>query len=462
MVRKSESQSPEVTLPADRTPRRCRGLCAPDHGCPRSSRPLPGSVPDLPLGGSHWGSAPTHAHRQRRERSEQPCSHRVECEGNVEMCSTHSTQVQHTRAQDETSETQRVKRLNGKLQLPGAVREQSDAFLDPSNGPRKPARPQRCGYGVKLLTKAATYTLYTGSAHTMDRTLQQAPTTSAGALGVGGAGAAPALSPWASSSAPLTSWERRRRAISRTLQFLENRQPTSSVPNTCGQTRGRSARRSGATLKHLSSACVCGAEGTRGRACAFTASSRLDTAEQGGALRSGRPRQTGLTPARSGRPRLAPGVRRAGPWERTHLRTPTPTPDQTRPRRAPTSCSWSGGSRGERGGEIETRHREKGPDAAPRAGSGGQWGSHAGSVVRAKVADTGWQRWDCSRPSGKIQTKGKTLVPTPAGSRSTCDGPARARGTAGSPARGKARGLHPRATSLGGSSLPPPARTERP
>lgn len=100
---------------------------------------------------------------------------------------------------------------------------------------------------MKLLTKAATYTLYTGSAHTMDRTLQQAPTTSAGALGAGGPGAAPALglppppecpvlSPWASSSAPLTSWERRLRAISRMLQFLENRQPTSSIPNTCNQT----------------------------------------------------------------------------------------------------------------------------------------------------------------------------------------------------------------------------------
>lgn len=91
----------------------------------------------------------------------------------------------------------------------------------------------------------------------MDSTLQQAPTTSP----AGGEGAllapapgllrppppeCPVLSPWASSSAPLTSWESRRRAISRTFQFLENKQPTSSVPNTCNQTQSLSGEKGAA------------------------------------------------------------------------------------------------------------------------------------------------------------------------------------------------------------------------
>lgn len=43
----------------------------------------------------------------------------------------------------------------------------------------------------------------------------------------------PVLSPFANNRAPLTSCERRLRAISLTFQFLENKQPTSSIPNTC-------------------------------------------------------------------------------------------------------------------------------------------------------------------------------------------------------------------------------------
>lgn len=83
----------------------------------------------------------------------------------------------------------------------------------------------------------------------MDKTLQHASTTSpeilvwedpllAPALGLllPLLPEFPVLSPFANSRAPLTSWERRLRAISLTFQFLENKQPTSSIPNTYSQT----------------------------------------------------------------------------------------------------------------------------------------------------------------------------------------------------------------------------------
>lgn len=117
----------------------------------------------------------------------------------------------------------------------------------PTNNPTQTHK--RYSQRIKLLTKAATYTLQTGSAQTIDKTLQHASTTSPEILVWEDPLVAPALgllplllpefpvlSPFANSRAPLTSWERRLRAISLTFQFLENKQPTSSIPNTYSQT----------------------------------------------------------------------------------------------------------------------------------------------------------------------------------------------------------------------------------